>query len=100
MSNRLDGSVRLRIGVPLLLTAGLVAAATVTGFYVPPALYQLAGGSDLVVYGRITAVSDSTFTMSIDELLVGDWPDSLVGVARFRDWTCSHRREPSGQDER
>jgi hypothetical protein len=68
--------------------------------YAPPAFYQLAAGSDLVVLGRIVALDDSTFTLAVDDLLVGTSSDTLLRVARFEDWTCSSRWLPYAVGQR
>jgi hypothetical protein len=62
--------------------------------YLSPTLLQLAAGSDLVVVGRIVALDNSTFMLSVEETLAGTTADSLVRVARFQDWACSTRWQP------
>jgi hypothetical protein len=59
--------------------------ACAAGWPVIPAFYQLAAGSDLVVLGRIVALEDSTFTLAVEEVLVGASSDSLVQAVRHQE---------------
>jgi hypothetical protein len=77
-----------------LAAAAMLQSVPSAADYLPPTLLQLAAGSDLVVLGRIVALDKSTFTLYIEETLVGTAPDSRVRVSRFQDWACSTRWQP------
>lgn len=80
---------------PVLLIAVLLLHSSPCGaLYAPPAFHQLATGSDLVVLGRIVSLSNDTFSLAIEEVLVGACPDTVLQVVRFKDWTCSRRWQP------
>lgn len=77
------------------LALGMLALATdAVARYKPPAFHDLAGASDLIVVGTIVRLSDSTFTLQIEEVLAGTWPDARVTALRHVDWTCSRRWRP------
>jgi len=69
-------------------------AGQAAAVYSPLAFYQLAAGSDLVVLGRIVSVSDSTFSLAVEDVLVGAAPEAELQIRRFKDWTCSQRWLP------
>jgi hypothetical protein len=83
-----------------LVAAAMLHSVPSGADYLPPTLLQLVAGSDLIVLGRIVAVDQSTFTLSVEEALVGTATDSLVEVSRFQDWACSTRWQPYAVGQR
>src|SRR5262245_8547156 len=71
-----------------------VLAGPVYGKYGPPPFHVLAGAADLVVVGTIVGLSDSTFTLRIEETLAGSWSSRDVTALKHTDWTCSYRWKP------
>lgn len=84
----------MRYGRAVWLVVMLLFPVPSLADYLPPTLLQLAAGSDLVVVGRIVALDKSTFTLLVEETLVGTAADSRIRVARFQDWACSVRWQP------
>jgi hypothetical protein len=84
----------------ILVLAVVLHSNQCQALYAPPAFYQLAAGSDLIVLGRIVALSDSTFSLAVEEVLVGECPDTILRIARFQDWTCSARWKPYALGQR
>ena len=59
--------------------------------YTPYKLFELALQSDIVVYGRITALQAETFDLECERAIVGVQAPSILRVKRFVDWTCASR---------
>lgn len=69
-------------------------ATLVEATYVAPRFHDLAGLSDLVVLGEIVSLTPTTFTLRVQEALVGHTETEELVVVQFKDWTCSHRWKP------
>lgn len=89
-----------RWGPSLAVIAMLLNADPCAAYYTPPTFYELVAGSHVVVLGRIVALSDSTYSLAVEEVLVGTAPDTLANVRRFKDWACSQRWLPYAVGQR
>jgi hypothetical protein len=91
----------MRVTPSLLLMAAIVGIGpSARAKYAPPRFFVLAGQSDAVVLGEITAVGDTTFTLRSDEVLAGSAIGSSLTIVQFKNWTCSHRWKPYAVGQR
>lgn len=95
------GRPMMRVTLSLLLMGAIVGITqSALAKYVPPQFFVLAGQSDAVVLGEITAVGDTTFALRPDEVLAGNAIGSSLMIVQFENWTCSHRWKPYAVGQR
>lgn len=80
----------------LSLLCTVLGGASAVSKYGPLSFSVMAMSADLVVYGEIVELSDTTFTLAVDELLAGELTPQVtkskrLEVMRFRDWACARR---------
>lgn len=80
-----------RVCAAVLLLAFHSSTAGGEGFRVPVSLGELIGTADGVVVGTIASVSDCSFTLVVEQTLVGEIEETTIGVEKFRSPTTTPR---------
>lgn len=62
--------------------------------YLPPPLFDLLGGSDLVAVGTISEVRHRTFVLELETVAAGDTQRTSAVIRKYEDWVCSSRWLP------
>lgn len=77
------------VGFTLLVLCALPLPSLAS--YVRLRALDLLVASDLVVIGKIAAITPFTFTVKVEHNIAGDLEDTEVTINRFEDWTCAAR---------
>ena len=86
--------------LPLTLLALALAPSPLSARYLPPALENLLGASDLVAVGTISHVQEAAYFLDLEKVIVGSPSSSTIRIQRFEDWPCSQRWLPYSEGER
>ncbi len=68
-----------------------LSTVTVSADYLPLALYDLIGCSDMIVEGTISKVDEGNFTLGQPKIISGEAETASLKIKRYKDWTGGRR---------
>jgi hypothetical protein len=78
--------------IAVMLILGCASSALAK--YWAPHLFEMVGGAELIVAGRIESVGAQTYVLNVERVLAGDYQQRSIEICRFQDWACSWRYAP------